>query len=333
MHSSFPRRRLLAVLALASALGSGTVRAQAPAPADAFPVPGKAVTLILPAVGGSTGDRVLRMFADRLKDDWKVPVIVEAKPGAGGEIGSAFVARAAPDGHTILLGFSHLVQAYAFNKTPPYDAMKDLVPIARICDLPMLYLTGDPSIQKMDDVVAKVKASGQGSYGSYGNATTSHIYSELVNRRNNLGMAHAAYRGTPPLITDLLAGHITTAVIDLGNTMTHIKAGKLKPLAVTGTKRNRLVPDVPTFAELGYRDVSLPGRYWLMLPAGTPAPTVERIRASVLKVLKAPEVQEQMLAMGIEPAPAEREDVAADMRADVEYWKRVVQITGITSSQ
>jgi tripartite-type tricarboxylate transporter receptor subunit TctC len=111
--------------------------------------------------------------------------------------------------------------------------------------------------------------------------------------------------------------------------MAHVKSGRLKALAITGNKRNKLVPDVPTFAELGYTEVAQPGRYWLMLPKGTPPATVERIRASVLNVLKAPEVQEQLLSMGIDPAPAEREDVAANMRADIDYWKRVVQITGI----
>ncbi|MBI5277660.1 MAG: tripartite tricarboxylate transporter substrate binding protein [Burkholderiales bacterium] len=295
---------------------------------DTFPIAGKPVTLILPAVGGSTGDRVLRMFAERLKEDWKVPVIVDAKPGAGGVVGTVHGVNAAPDGHTILLGYSHLTQAYAFNQKRPYDALADLIPVARICDLPMLYLTADPSIRTLQDVVAKMKGT-KGSYGSYGNATTSHIYSELINSRNNLGMVHAAYKGTPPLITDLIGGQINTAVVDLGNTMVHVKSGKLKALAITGNKRSRLVPDVPTFAELGYNEVSQPGRYWLMLPKGTPSATVERIRTSILNVLKSLEVQEQLLSMGIDPASSEREDVAGNMRADIDYWKRVVQATGI----
>jgi tripartite-type tricarboxylate transporter receptor subunit TctC len=320
MISSVTRRTCLAVVAVAAAFAA---HAQ-----DTFPIAGKPVTLILPAVGGSTGDRVLRMFAERLKEDWKVPVIVDAKPGVAGVVGTVHGVNAAPDGHTILLGYSHLTQAYAFNQKRPYDALKDLIPVARICELPMLYLTGDPSIQTLDDAVAKMK-NAKGSYGSYGNATTSHIYSELVNKRNNLGMVHAAYKGTPPLITDLMGGQINTAVVDLGNTIGQVKAGKLKALAITGSKRNKLVPDVPTFAELGYGEVSQPGRYWLMLPKGTPPATVERIRVSVLNVLKSPEIQEQLVGMGIEPAPAEREDVAANMRADIEYWKRVVQFTGI----
>ena len=121
---------MLCLLALGLAL--------TPRPADAFPVAGKPVVLILPAIGGSTGDRVLRLFADKLKDDWKVPVIVDAKPGAGGAIGTEYVARAAPDGHTILLGFSHLVQAPAFELKRPYDTFRDFIPVARITDLPML---------------------------------------------------------------------------------------------------------------------------------------------------------------------------------------------------
>ena len=320
MTHALARRAMLATFALAAAFAA---HAQA-----SFPIAGKPVNLILPAVGGSTGDRVLRMFAERLKDDWKVPVIVDAKPGAAGVVGTVAGVNAAPDGHTILLGYSHLTQAVAFNQPRPYDALKDLIAVARICDLPMLYLTADPSVRTLEESIAKMK-NGKGSYGSYGNATTSHIYSELVNQRNHLGMVHAAYKGTPPLITDLIGGQINTAVVDLGNTMSHVKAGKLKALAITGSKRNKLVPDVPTFAELGYSEVSQPGRYWLMLPKGTPPATVERIRVSILNVLKSPEIQEQLISMGIEPAPAEREDVAGNMRADIEYWKRVVQATGI----
>lgn len=323
MNTTFQRRGFLAALSLAAASLATGVQAQA-----AFPIVGKPVSLILPASGGSTGDRVLRMFAERLKEDWKVPVIVESKPGAAGVVGTVYGVNAAPDGHTILLGYSHLTQAYAFNQKRPYDALNDLIPVARICDLPMLYLTSDTSVNSMAEMVAKMK-SGKGSYGSYGNATTSHIYSELVNRRNNLGMVHAAYKGTPPLVTDLLGGQIDTAVVDLGTTRAHVNAGKLKALAITGAKRNKLVPDVPTFAELGYGEVSQPGRYWLMLPKGTPAATVDRIRTSVLDVLRSPEVQEQMYAMGIEPGATEREDLAAAMRADVDYWKHVVQATGI----
>jgi tripartite-type tricarboxylate transporter receptor subunit TctC len=323
MPRNIARRALLAAFAFAAAAWSCGSHAQ-----ESFPIAGKPVTLILPAVGGSTGDRVLRLFAERLKDDWKVPVIVDAKPGASGVVGTVYAVNAAPDGHTILLGYSHLTQAYAFNQKRPYDAMKDLIPIARICDLPMLYLTSDTSVRTLDDEIAKLR-NANGSYGSYGNATTSHIYSELVNKRNNLGMVHAAYKGTPPLITDLIGGQINTAVVDLGNTIAQVKAGKLKALAITGSERNKLLPDVPTFAELGYTEVSQPGRYWLMLPKGTPPATVERIRSSVLNVLKSPEVQQQLYAMGAEPAKAEREDVAGNMRADVEYWKRVVQLTGI----
>jgi tripartite-type tricarboxylate transporter receptor subunit TctC len=323
MNFRFTRRAAVATLAFAAAVGA---HAQ-----DAFPIAGKAVTLILPAVGGSTGDRVLRMFAERLKEDWKVPVIVDSKPGAAGVVGTVHGVNAQPDGHTILLGYSHLTQAIAFNQKRPYDALTDLIAVARICDLPMMYLTADPATNTMAEAVAKLKngKGSYGSYGSYGNATTSHIYSELVNKRNNLGMVHAAYKGTPPLITDLIGGQINTAVVDLGNTIGQVKAGKLKALAITGSKRNKLVPDVPTFAELGYSEVSQPGRYWLMLPKGTPSATVDRIRTSILNVLKSQEVQDQMLSMGIDPAPAEREDVAGNMRADIEYWKRVVQITGI----
>jgi len=144
--------------------------------------------------------------------------------------------------------------------------------------------------------------------------------------------AHSPYRGTPPLMADLLAGHISSAVIDVGNAMPHIQSGKVRPLGITGSKRSPLLPDVPTFQELGYPEMAVSGRYWLMLPAGTPPETVEKIRALVYRVQKSPEAQAQMTSMGLEPALGEREDVAANMRADIEYWRRVIQLTGIKAN-
>jgi tripartite-type tricarboxylate transporter receptor subunit TctC len=328
MGPSITRRTALASLAIAAAGRP----AAASAGDAAFPIAGKPVSMILPAVAGSTGDRILRLFGEHLMEDWKVPVIVDAKPGAAGVVGTVYGVNARPDGHTILLGYSHLTQAIAFGQKRPYDPFTDLIPIARICDLPMFHLVHDTSIRTLDQFIAKMKASGKGSYGSYGNATTSHIYSELINKRNKLDMVHTAYKGTPPLITDLVGGQIDSSVIDLGNTVMHVKAGKLRALAITGSTRNKLAPDVPTFSELGYSEVSQPGRYWLMLPKNTPPATVERIRASVLDVLRLPEVREQMYTLGAEPGPAEREDVLGNMRKDVEYWKRVVQVTGIQAN-
>ncbi len=328
-HPSVVRRRFGAALLAVAALGS----VSAARAADPFPIPGKPIVLVLPALGGSTGDRVLRMYGDRMRDEWKVPVIVEQKPGGGGVIGSQHVAKSAPDGHTILLGFSHLVQAPAFGQKRPYDALTDFIPIARIVDLPLLLLASDPSITSLKQYVEKAAANpGKFSYGSYGNATTSHIYSEVVNVRHKLGQAHSPYRGTPPLMADLLAGHISSAVIDVGNAMPHIQSGKVRPLGITGSKRSPLLPDVPTFQELGYPEMAVSGRYWLMLPAGTPPETVEKIRALVYRVQKSPEAQAQMTSMGLEPALGEREDVAANMRADIEYWRRVIQLTGIKAN-
>jgi tripartite-type tricarboxylate transporter receptor subunit TctC len=272
---------------------------------------------------------VLRLLAEKLKDEWKVPIIVESKAGAGGFIGSQYVAHAAPDGHTMLLGFSVLVQAAAFGQKPPFDTMKDFIPVARLNDVPLVLLTGDTTIASLPDFVAKAKAHpDQYSFGNYGYATTGHAYAQLVNLRNNMGLVHVAFRGTPPLITALLGGHVKVGVSNL-DSISFIRAGKLKALAITGTKRSPLLPDVPTFSELGYSDITSGGRYWLMLPAGVAPATVEKIRDAVQRVIKMPDVREKMLALGLEPASGEREDVAGDMRKEIDYWTRVVQTTGI----
>jgi tripartite-type tricarboxylate transporter receptor subunit TctC len=300
------------------------------AQAAEFPIPGKPITLVLPSTPGSAGDQVLRMLADKLKDDWKAaPIIVESKAGAGGFIGSQFVARAAPDGHTMLLGFSVLVQAAAFGQNPPFDTEKDFIPVARLNDVPLALYTGDLSINSLADFVAKAKAKpAEFNFGTYGAATTGHAYSALINMKNGMELTHVPFRGTQPLVNALLGGHVKSGVSNLDG-MAHVKAGKLKVLAVTGTKRSVLLPDVPTFAEQGYTDITSGGRYWLMLPAGVPPDVVEKIRESVYRVLKMPDVREKMIAIGLEPTPGEREDVAADMKREMDYWKRTVQATGI----
>jgi tripartite-type tricarboxylate transporter receptor subunit TctC len=294
-----------------------------------FPIAGKPITLVLPSTPGSAGDQVLRLLADKLKDDWKVPIIVDSKAGAGGMIGSGFVAKAPPDGHTMLLGFSVLVQAAAFGQKPPFDTEKDFIPVARLNDVPLALYTGDLSINSLADFVAKAKAKpAEFNFGSYGSATTGHVYSQLINMKNGMDLTHVPFRGTQPLVNALLGGHVKSGVSNLDG-MAHVRAGKLKVLAVTGTKRSALLPDVPTFAEQGYTDITSGGRYWLMLPAGTPPDVVEKIRESVYRVLKMPDVKERMLAIGLEPTSGEREDVAADMKREIEYWKRTVQATGI----
>ncbi|RYZ13410.1 MAG: tripartite tricarboxylate transporter substrate binding protein [Comamonadaceae bacterium] len=320
-------------LAASSCLIAASALAAQVAAAAEFPIPGKPVMLVLPSANGSAGDQVLRLLADKLKDDWRVPIVVESRAGAGGLIGSQYVARAAPDGHTMLLGFSVLVQAAAFGQKPGFDTMTDFIPVARLNDVPLVLLTGDLGITDLADFVAKAKAApDQFNFGSYGNATTGHVYSQLINVRQGMNLVHVPFRGTPPLITALLGGHVKSGVSNL-DSLAHIQAGKLRALAITGTRRSALLPDVPTFAEQGYGEITSGGRYWLMLPAGVAPATVDRIRESVQRVLRLPEVQQRMLAIGLEPASGEREDVSGDMRREIDYWKRAVQTTGIKAGE
>ncbi len=313
----------------AAVLAATSLSAQAEA---SFPIPGKPITLVLPSASGSAGDQVLRLFADKLKDEWKVPILVDSRPGANGAIGAQHVATAAPDGHTMLLGFSALVQAPAFGVKTPYDPIADFTPVARLNDVPLVLLTGDLSITSLADFVAKAKQDPAGfNFGSYGAATTGHVYSSLINLKNGLNLVHVPFRGTPPLTAALLGGHVRSGVSNL-DSIEQIRAGKLRALAITGTRRLPLLPDVPTFSELGY-DITAGGRYWLLLPAGVAPATLDKIRTSVLRVLRMPDVREKMLALGLEPAPGEPEDVAGDMRKEIAYWKRVVQATGIQPAQ
>ncbi|MGE4239118.1 Bug family tripartite tricarboxylate transporter substrate binding protein [Ramlibacter sp.] len=320
MHSITRRTFCLAGAAATLPLGAA---AQAPA----FPT--RPVTILLPAPGGSTGDVVARLIASKLSEEWKQPVIVDFKPGASGMIGSAYVARSNPDGHTILLGFSQLVQAPSLYSKLEYDVLKDFTALGRVNDIPLVLVTSDAGISSLQDFVAKGRAApGKYSYGSYGNGTTAHIYGELLNQRHNLKAVHIPYKGTGLLMTDMLAGHVTLGILDLAATLAQNRTGKVKPLAITGSKRSPHLPDVPTFLELGYPELSLAGWFGLFVPSGVPAPLAERMRASVERVARLPEVQEKLAAAGLEPV-AGPEDFPRKLRNDIEYWKKAVAVTGV----
>lgn len=312
------------MLTAAAAIGLPALAAES---VDAFPT--RTVTLVLPFPSGGVGDATLRLIAKELSGAWKVPVIVESKPGASGMIGSAAVARAAPDGYTILFGVNQMVQAPALYARLPYDVLKDFTPLTRLAYTPVVFVTNDPEISSLQNYAERAaRAPKKYSYGSYGGGTTSHILGAVFNQRNGIDAVHIPYKGGAPLMTDLLGGHVSMAFADLATALPHLQAGKLRAYAVTGSRRSAAVPDVPTFAELGYPGFDVQAWYGTFLPAQAAPALATKIRDAIERALFAPEMQQRLSAFALEPLAA-REDFDAKLRADLAYWKRLVAEVGI----
>jgi tripartite-type tricarboxylate transporter receptor subunit TctC len=309
-------RRRFSALPLAACL---------PLPAHANAYPDKPVRLVMPFPAGGMGDILARHLATDLAKLWGQPVVVDNRAGASGMIGNEYVARSAPDGSTLLLGISQLALAPSLYPKMAYDVEKDFVPLARVADAVSVFVTNDARIGSVKDYVALAKANPDKlSYGTYGAGTSAHIFAEIFNRANGIRTVHVPYKGAAPLINDLLAGHVTLSFTDLASPLPHILSGRLKAYAVTGTRRAPLLPEVPTFAELGHAGLDVPGWYALFAPAKTPPETVRRIREGVAQVLQAPETQARLTQLGLLPVVEQPAAFEQRLRDDMAYWKKAI---------
>lgn len=299
--------------------------AMLPLAAAAQGYPDKPVRLVMPFPAGGMGDIVARMLAADLAKLWGQPVVVDNRAGASGMIGNEHVARAAPDGYTLLLAISQVALAPSLYPKLAYDVEKDFVPLARVADAVSVFITSDPEIRSMKDYVAlAAKSPDKYSYGTYGAGTTAHIFAEMFNRETGIRTVHIPYKGAAPMMTDLLAGHVSLSFSDLATPLPYVQSGKVRAYAVTGSRRAPLLPDVPTFSELGYKGFDVAGWYALFAPAKTPPEVVRRIRDGVDKVLKAPETQARLTQLGLLPSTDAPATFEQRLRDDMAYWKKAV---------
>lgn len=318
--------KLIAMALTGLAMVPLTVAAQA--------YPDKPVRLVMPFPAGGMGDIVARMLATDLARLWGQPVVVDNRAGASGMIGNEHVARSAPDGYTLLLGISQMALAPSLYAKLPYDVEKDFVPLARVADAVSVFITNDPAIRSMKDYVAlAARSPDKYSYGTYGAGTTAHIFAETFNRENGIRTVHIPYKGAAPMMTDLLAGHVSLSFSDLATPLPYVQAGKVRAYAVTGSRRAPLLPDVPTFSELGYKGFDVAGWYALFAPAKTPPEVVRRIREGVDKVLKAPETQARLTQLGLLPSADAPAAFEQRLRDDTAYWKKAVTDNNIRIEQ
>ncbi|HEX4334030.1 MAG TPA: tripartite tricarboxylate transporter substrate binding protein [Usitatibacter sp.] len=299
--------------------------------AAAQPYPSKPIHFVVPYPPAGPLDTVARLVGQRVSENVKQPVIVENKPGAGGNIGADLVAKAAPDGYTLLMG---AVATHAINPTLyasiPYDAEKDFIPVTQIASTPNV-LVVNPSlpVTNVHDFIAYAKAHpGSLNFGSGSTGSAGHLAGELFKSLAGVEMTHVPYKGAAPAMNDLIGGQIQLMFDNLASSLGQIKAGKVRALAVTTARRTELAPDLPTIAESGLPGFDINTWFGLFVPAGTPQPIVQRLHDEFVKALEAPEVRAKMLALGAEPVGNTPEQFARYIRSEAVKYAKLVKISG-----
>jgi tripartite-type tricarboxylate transporter receptor subunit TctC len=323
-------RNLLSFTALAFAVGA-TAHAQAPAPAAAGAYPTKPIRLIVPFPPGGGTDILSRLVATKLTDSAKWTVVADNKAGAGGTIGIGEAAKAAPTGYDLVMGQKdNLVIGPWLYKNLPWDPTKDLTPVAHVAWTPVVIATSVNSPYKtLADVVTAAKAApGTITYGSPGNGTSIHLAGHLFEQAAGIKLSHIPYKGSNPALMDALAGNVNLLVSSLPSAMGQIKAGKLRPLAVTSAKRSSSLPDVPTVAESGFKDFDVSTWYGLFAPAGTPANVVSTVNAEVNKLLATADMKAAINAQGAEPETMSPAQLGSLLKKEYAQWKGIVESSG-----
>ena len=319
-------KSILAMSVIALAIG-GSALAQ-----TATTYPERRITFVVPYAPGGATDVSARLLANRLSEVWKQAVIVENKPGGGGLIGNDYVAKAPADGYTVLVAITQIIQAPSLFAKLPYDVFKDLAPVSQVA-LSTVVLTVPEAqpYKSVKELVDAAKANpGKFPYGSFGNATTSHLYGELLKKDAGIDMTHVPYRGASPLLNDLLGNQVTAGFIDLTTGGAQIAAGKIRALAVGGSKRRTFLPDTPTMAELGYKGFEAEGWVGIFVPAATPKPIADKLSAELDRMIKTDaDVIRKLEAVSLVPVGGTAEQFAGVIRKDAAIWADVAKAGGV----
>jgi tripartite-type tricarboxylate transporter receptor subunit TctC len=317
-------RRLLLAAAAALCLGSSLAQAQT--------WPEKPVTLVVPFPAGGTTDVLARALAEKLQQSLGQTVIVESKPGAGATLGADFVAKAKPDGYTLLVGAVHHTIATSVYKKLPYDFQKDFAPLTVIAMVPnVLAVSAASPAKTVADLVAMAKAAKpELSYGSNGNGTAQHLIGTQFQNQTGTTLLHIPYKGSGPLTNDLLGGQVTMSFDTITPVLPHIQAGKLRPLAVTTAKRSAALPEVPTLAESGLAGFDIGTWFGVLAPAATPKPVLTRLSDEMMKIIRSPDFQKRMAEIGADPVGNTPEQMAVQIKNDTEKFARLVKDAKVT---
>jgi tripartite-type tricarboxylate transporter receptor subunit TctC len=300
-------------------------------PTAAQDYPNRPITLVVPFPPGGSTSIVARIISDKLSEALGQQIVVDNRGGAGGTIGTRAVARTAPDGYTILLGYTGtLAIGPTLYPSAGYDPRKDFAPIGLIGHAPnSLVVHPSFAVHSVKELVAYAKANpGKVNYGSAGVGTVSHVSGVYFASAAGVSVTHIPYKGTGPALADLIGGHIPMAFAPIPATHANIAEGKLRGLAVTSAKRSSLLPDVPTIAEAGVAGFEASLYYGLVAPAGTPRPIVDRLNKALRDALASEEVRKRLATDGAEPVPSTPEEYAAHIDQDETKWSKVVRESG-----
>lgn len=321
-----PARRIARALLVALGLAAVTASAQ-----DARNFPSKPITIVVPfPSGGGTSDLLGRILQQKLQEAWGQTVIVENRPGASGNIGAASVAKAPPDGHTLLIGAAAISTAPALYKDPGFKLFETLTPVTVIGTVPfMLVVHPSLPVTSVAQFVDYAKKNpNKLSLGSGGNGTIPHLGGELFKQRAGIDFAHVPYKGGILAMNDLVGGQIQFTIDGGSHVVTQVDAGKIRLLAVTSAQRLPAYPNVPTLAESGYPGYEASAWQMLLIPAGTPKAIVEKVQQEVAKALKSPDVSERLVKLGIVPSGMPPGEAEAFLRHEMNKWGEVIRVTG-----
>jgi tripartite-type tricarboxylate transporter receptor subunit TctC len=297
--------------------------------AQAFPA--RQISILVPYPPGSSSDLIPRTLAPVLSQSLGVPVIVENRPGAGGNVGAALVARGDASGHQVLMAPSAILATNQWlYKEPGYDPRKDFVPVINAATTPNMWVAHpDAPVKTIGDVLAQARAKpGALSFASGGNGTTGHLCGELLKTTAKVDMLHVPYKGPAPALQDVIAGRVPLMCDNFSNVITHVRSGRLKAVALTAMQRHPQAPDVPTAHESGLPGFEVGVWYGFAVPAATPAPVVQKLNAEIAKALREPKVAERMAQLGLAVVADSPEQFARFVAAESEKMRKLVQASG-----
>src|SRR5918999_2022972 len=293
--------------------------------------PQRPIRFILPFPPGGGTDILGRLIAERLSANLGQPVVTENRGGAGGNVGAEAAARSASDGYTIVLVAPSLAISPSLYSKLNYDPVKDFAPISLVATVPNVMITqASLPVQSLQDFIAFARSKpGALNFGSGGAGTSNHLAGELFNIVTGVKLVHVPYKGVNLAMQDVLAGNVHLVFIGIPAAAPHIKAGKLRALAIVAPQRSQALPEVPTVAEAGLRDFEVTTWYGVLAPAGTPRPIVTRLNSELVKVMHSPELKERLAATGTEPLTSTPDEFAAYIKREIAKWGEVVRKAGV----
>ncbi len=303
--------------------------------AAAQPFPSKPIRVIAPSSPGGPVDVLARILAQGMTETLGQQIVIENRAGAAGQIGAELVAKAPPDGYTLLLGFSGpLAISPNMNEKTPYDSMRDFAPVSQVAAAPYVLLV-HPSVpaKSVKELVALARARpGKMNFASGGNGTGLHMAGELLNFTAGIRIVHVPYKGAGPGIAAMMGGEVDMMFNGVAAALPHIKAGRVRAIAVGGDKRSPLVPELPTVAESGLK-FNTTGWYGVLAPRGTPQPVVAKLHAETVKALNLPPVKDQLVKLGVDSVGSTPDQFATLIREEFATWGKVIKAAGLKGMQ